>query len=137
MPEGPPPLHLPVPAQRTVPRPRRPPPPRPLPSGRLALSGLGMVVLGAGLLLGLSRVPERIDAQLLVSDAVGHVLLGLGRFLMGLGQLAGLVLMVGLALVALVLLAGGAVRLVRACRFSRAGAGTRNRPAASSSRGRR
>jgi hypothetical protein len=92
-----------------------------------------MLVLGAGLLLALSRVPERIDAQLLVSDAVAHVLLGLGRLLLGLAQLAGLALALLLALVALLLLTGGLVRLIRACRFSRAGARTRSRPAASCS----
>jgi len=110
------PLHLPVP-------PAPEPPPRrshrrrrgPLWQGRLrqASAGLAMAALGAGILVGLVQLTQRLDALLLVSTAIASLIAGLGRLSLALLQLGGLLLVVLLALLALLLLLGGAVRLVR------------------------
>jgi hypothetical protein len=77
-----------------------------------------MAAGGTTILLGLVQVPERIDTQLLVSDAVSNVMRGLGNLFLGIFQLAGVVATVFLALLALLLLVGGTMRVVRAL-FSR------------------
>lgn len=69
---------------------------------------------GAGILVGLMQIPERLDALLLVSNAIANVIAGLSRLGIGLLQLAGVLAVVLLALLALMLLVGGAVRLLRA-----------------------
>jgi len=94
-------------------RPRRPSPIRQL------LIGLLMILLGTGLLLALVRLPERVDALLLVSSAVTNLIAGLSRLGIGLLQLGGLLLAVLLALLALSLLVGGLVRLGRLLLASR------------------
>jgi len=83
---------------------------------RLRQAGMGLL-LGAGgvaLLAGLVRLPERLDALLLVSQALANVIGGLSRLGLGLLQLGALLVVVLLALLALLLLAGSAVRLWRA-----------------------
>jgi hypothetical protein len=76
--------------------------------------GLLLGALGLGILAGLVRLPERLDALLLVSHALAHVIGGLSRLGLGLLQLAAVLAVVLLALLALLLLAGSAVRLWRA-----------------------
>lgn len=102
-----------------------------------ACLGLALAGVGALLLLGLMLIPERLDALLLVSTAIAHVIGGLSRLAMGLAQLAA-VLVALLALLALLLLLGGLVRLLRALvpPISRADAATRIRPVARKTRGR-
>ena len=97
-----------------------------------------MAGVGALLLLGLMLIPERLDALLLVSTAIAHVIGGLSRLAMGLAQLAAVLLVALLALLALLLLLGGLVRLLRALvpPISRADAATRIRPVARKTRGR-
>jgi hypothetical protein len=77
-------------------------------------AGLLMMALGAGLLVGLMQLPERLDTLLLVSTAIANLIGGLGRFLVGLLQLLGVLLLAGAAIGALLLLLAGAIRLVRA-----------------------
>jgi hypothetical protein len=77
-------------------------------------AGLLMMALGAGLLVGLMQLPERLDTLLLVSTAIANLIGGLGRFLVGLLQLLGVLLLAGAAIGALLLLLAGAVRLIRA-----------------------
>jgi hypothetical protein len=72
-----------------------------------------MAALGAGILVGLVQLPRRLDALLLVSTAIANLIAGLGRLSLALLQLGGVLAVVVLALLALVLLLGGAVRLVR------------------------
>ena len=69
---------------------------------------------GAGILVALVRIPERLDALLLVSNAIANVIAGLSRLGVGVLQLAGVLAVVLLTLLALLLLVGGAVRLLRA-----------------------
>ncbi|MBM5800145.1 MAG: hypothetical protein FJ077_04740 [Cyanobacteria bacterium K_DeepCast_35m_m2_023] len=82
-----------------------------------AFSGLLLIALGCGLLVGLMQLPERLDTLLLVSTAIANLISGLGRCLIGLMQLLGVLLLALLAIGALLLLIGGALRLVRALLF--------------------
>ena len=99
---------------------------------------LGVASAGGGalLLLGLMLIPERLDALLLVSTAIAHVIGGLGRLAMGLAQLAAVLLVALLALLALLLIFGGLMRLLRALvpPVSREDAAAIARPAARKTR---
>ena len=75
----------------------------------ILFGGLGVAILAA-----LVRLPESLDALLLVSHALANVIGGLSRLGLGLLQLATVLAVVLLALLALLLLAGSAVRLWRA-----------------------
>jgi hypothetical protein len=108
-----PPLHLPFPAGRPIDLPRRRRRRRSS-RWRQAGAGLGLGAAGAGLLLLLLQLPERLDTLLLVSDAIANLIGGLGRFSLGLVQLAGLLGVAALALFALLLLVAGGIRLIRA-----------------------
>jgi len=77
------------------------------------LSGLLLLALGAGLLVGLMQLPERLDTMLLVSTAIANLIGGLGRFLQGLLQLLAVLVLVLVAIGALLLLVAGLVRLLR------------------------
>ena len=79
-----------------------------------AWSGLAFLALSAGLLVGLMQVSERLDTLLLVSTAIANLISGLSRFVGGLLQLLGVLLLVLIAIGALVLLAAGVMRLIRA-----------------------
>ena len=111
-PDSPRVLHLPLASSRSR-RPRRPRQRRP---ARWRQAGVGLLLTGTGaaVLLGLMQLPERLDTLLLISHAVANLISGLGRFAVGLLQLAGVLAMVLAVLAALVLLAAGLVRLVRA-----------------------
>ena len=95
--------------------------------------GLGLTAAGGSLLVGLMAIPQRFDGLLLVSKAIADLIGGLSRLGFGLLQLGGVLA------VALLLLSGGLVRIVRAILgqpLSRAGAATTGRPAARTTRGR-
>jgi hypothetical protein len=83
---------------------------------RLILEALLLMAGGVGLLVLLLHLPDLIDLDslLLVSTALANLIGGLSRLLMGILQLLGVAVLVGAALLALVLLLGGLVRLVRA-----------------------
>lgn len=83
---------------------------------RQILEALLLMAFGVGLLVLLLHLPELIDLDslLLVSTALANLIGGLSRLLMGILQLLGVALLVSSALLALVLLLGGLVRLVRA-----------------------
>lgn len=81
---------------------------------RLFATGLLLVLAGAGILVALMQLPERLDTLLLVSNAIANLIAGLSRFGMGLLQLLGVVALVLVAVTALVLLVAGLVRLVKA-----------------------
>jgi hypothetical protein len=85
-------------------------------AGRVRQAGIGLLlgVLGVGILAALVRIPERLDALLLVSHALANVIGGLSRLGLGLLQLGAVLAVVLLALLALLALAGCAVRLWRA-----------------------
>lgn len=106
-------IHLPRtsgPQKRSVFRGRRRRPPR----WRQLLEALLLAALGAGLLVLLLQLPSRFDTILLVSTAIANLIAGLGRFLLGLLQLAGLALVLAMAVSGLLLLVAAVLRLVRA-----------------------
>ena len=86
------------------------------PAARWRQLGTGLLLIGAGsLILGiLMQLPERLDALLLVSNAVANLISGLSRLLLGIVQLGSVIVVALLALMALLLLVGGSVRIVRA-----------------------
>ena len=138
------PLDLPAPPQRPGRRPEglaSPDPRLRRRSGRwrqLAI-GLGLGGAGGGLLASLMLIPERFDTLLLVSTAIANVIGGLSRLGVGLLQLTGVLVVALLALLALVLLLGGMVRVARCLAgpaLNRGAAGTRSQPVARTTRGR-
>ena len=112
------PLELPAPALRPPQAARRPraAPRRGLRRSRWRQVGTGLLLGagGAGLLLGLMQIPDRLDALLLVSNAIANLIDGLSHLSIGVLQLAGVLMVVALALLALLLLVGGGVRIFRA-----------------------
>lgn len=80
---------------------------------RQLLDALLLLAGGSGLLVALWRLTERFDTLLLVSRALNDLISGLARLGLGLAQLLAVLLMVGLALLALAMLVGALVRLVR------------------------
>jgi hypothetical protein len=105
-------IHLPRtggPEKRTVFRGRRRRPPR----WRQLLEALALGAFGCGLLVLLLQLPSRFDTILLVSTAIANLIGGLGRFLLGLLQLAGLALVLAVAVSGLMLLVAAFLRLVR------------------------
>jgi len=86
------------------------------PSSRWRQVGAGLLLILSGtlILLGLVQLPERLDALLLVSSAISNLISGLSRLIMGVLQLGSVIFVALLALLALLLLIGGSVRLVRA-----------------------
>jgi hypothetical protein len=77
-------------------------------------TGLLLGAGGAGLLVGLMQIPDRLDALLLVSNAIANLIDGLSHLSIGVLQLAAVLMVVALALLALLLLVGGGVRIFRA-----------------------
>jgi hypothetical protein len=86
---------------------------RPTSRWRQLLAGLLLILAGALILAGLVQLPERLDALLLLSNAIANLIYGLSRLTMGILQLGSVILVALLALTALLLLVGGGVRLVR------------------------
>lgn len=103
--------------------------------------GLGLALAAAGttILAALMQIPQRFDGVLLVSNAIANVIGGLHRLGVGLLQLAGVLVVALLAVLALLLLVGGLVRIVRALggpAVSRGAAPARIRPVATTTTGR-
>jgi len=138
------PLDLPGHPRRPARRPRGIPSPesarRPRPvRWRQLLIGLGFGGAGAGLLASLMLIPERFDTLLLVSTAIANVIGGLSRLGLGLLQLTGVLVVALLALLALVLLLGGMVRVARCLAgppLTRGAVATKGQPVAKMSKGR-
>jgi hypothetical protein len=77
-------------------------------------SGVLIGAAGAGLVVGLMQLPQRLDTFLLLSTALANVIRGVQLFLLGLLQVVAVVLLVAVAVGALVLVVAGLVRFVRA-----------------------
>jgi membrane protein implicated in regulation of membrane protease activity len=91
------------------------------------------------LLASLMLIPERFDTLLLVSTAIANVIGGLSRLGLGLLQLTGVLVVALLALLALVLLLGGMVRVARCLAtpdLNRGISETRGQPVARTTKGR-
>jgi hypothetical protein len=81
---------------------------------RQVLMGLLLVAAGIALLLALLQLPSQLDTVLLVSTAIANLIKGLTHIGLGLLQLAGVLVVALVALMALVLLGAGLSRLIRA-----------------------
>jgi hypothetical protein len=77
-------------------------------------SGVLIGAAGAGLVVGLMQLPQRLDTLLLLSTALANVIRGVQLFLLGLLQVVAVVLLVAVAVGALVLVVAGLVRFIRA-----------------------
>jgi Mg2+/Co2+ transporter CorB len=77
-------------------------------------SGVLIGSAGAGVVVGLLQLPERLDTLLLLSTALANVIRGVQLFLLGLLQVLAVVVLVAAAVGALVLVVAGLVRFVRA-----------------------
>lgn len=86
-----------------------------IPVWRQALEGVLLVMLGVGLLAFLSWLPQKIDALVVVSEAIADLIRGLAQLLEALLGIAAVILLALLLVAALVALLGGVVRLTRAC----------------------
>ena len=104
-------LQLPLPPAkpRTVFRRKRQPP-----RWRQLLNALLFFALGSGLLVALLQLPGRVNATLVVSEAIKDLIQGLSALLVGGLKLLALGLLLLVAVLALLLLVGGVVRLFRA-----------------------
>jgi len=107
-------LHLPNPSLGTPNRSSRPAPRRRISRLRQVLMGLLLVSAGIALLLALLQLPSRLDTVLLVSTAIANLIKGLTHVGLGLLQLAGVLAVALVALLALVLLGAGLSRWMRA-----------------------
>jgi hypothetical protein len=76
--------------------------------------GLLLVSAGIALLLALLRLPSQLDTVLLVSTAIANLIKGLTLMGLGLLQLAGVLAVALVALLALLLLGAGLSRWLRA-----------------------
>jgi hypothetical protein len=76
--------------------------------------GVLLVSAGIALLLALLRLPSQLDTLLLVSTAIANLIKGLTHLGLGLLQLAGVLAVALVALLALVLLGAGLSRWMRA-----------------------
>ncbi len=92
---------------------------------RQGLEGLLLLAMGVGLLAFLSWLPQRIDALLVVSEAIADLIRGLSQILEALLGIGAVLLLAALLLVGLIAVVSGCVRILRA--FSRALAPTTKR----------
>ncbi|QEY31860.1 hypothetical protein EVJ50_05995 [Synechococcus sp. RSCCF101] len=72
-----------------------------------------LVAAGVGLLLALVRVPRDLDVLLVISEVIDELIAGLALLARSVLSLAGMLLMVGLAVMALLLIVAGLVRFGR------------------------
>jgi len=87
------------------------------------------LLLGIGVLAFLSWLPQRIDALVVVSEAIADLIRGLGQLLEALLGLGAVILLALLLLVGLVALVGGTVRVCRSLVRSFSVSGSRRRGA--------
>jgi hypothetical protein len=107
-------LHLPNPTLGKPDRGSRPLRRRRISRLRQVLMGLLLVSAGIALLLALLRLPSQLDTVLLVSTAIANLIKGLTLMGLGLLQLAGVLAVALVALLALLLLGAGLSRWLRA-----------------------
>ena len=77
------------------------------------LEGLLLLALGTGLLAFLSWLPQKVDAMVVVSEAIADLIRGLGQLLEALLGLAAVILIAMLLLAGLLALVSGVFRLMK------------------------
>ena len=81
--------------------------------GRQMLEGVLLLALGSGMLAFLSWLPEKVDAMVVVSEAIADLIRGLQQLLEALLGLSAIILIALLLVVSLLALVSGGFRLVR------------------------
>ena len=81
--------------------------------GRQMLEGVLLLALGSGLLAFLSWLPQKVDAMVVVSEAIADLIRGLGQLLEALLGLGAVILIAALLLTGLLALVSGVFRLVK------------------------
>ena len=77
------------------------------------LEGVLLLALGSGLLALLSWLPQKVDAMVVVSEAIADLIRGLGQLLEALFGLAAVILIALLLIAGLLALVSGGFRLVK------------------------
>jgi hypothetical protein len=77
------------------------------------LEGVLLLALASGMLAFLSWLPQKLDAMVVVSEAIADLIRGLGQLLEALLGLSAVILIALLLLSALLALVSGGFRLVR------------------------
>ena len=81
--------------------------------GRQMLEGVLLLALASGMLAFLSWLPQKLDAMVVVSEAIADLIRGLGQLLEALLGLSAVILIALILLSALLALVSGGFRLVR------------------------
>ena len=86
---------------------------RRFPVWRMLLESVLLLLLGTGLLAGLSWLPTKVDALVVVSEAIADLIRGLSQLLEAFLGLSAVILIAALLVLGLLALLSGLIRLVR------------------------
>ena len=84
-----------------------------LPIWMMFLESVLLLLLGTGLLAGLSWLPTKVDAIVIVSEAIADLIRGLSQLLEALLGLSAVILIAALLVLGLLALISGLIRFVR------------------------
>ena len=84
-----------------------------LPVWRMLLESVLLLLLGTGLLASLSWLPTKVDAIVVVSEAIADLIRGLSQLLEAFLGLSAVILIAALLVLGLLALLSGLIRLVR------------------------
>ena len=84
-----------------------------LPVWRMLLESVLLLLLGSGLLAGLSWLPTQVDALVVVSEAIADLIRGLSQLLEAFLGLSAVILIAALLVLGLLALISGLIRFVR------------------------
>jgi hypothetical protein len=79
----------------------------------MLLESVLLLLLGSGLLAGLSWLPTKVDAIVVVSEAIADLIRGLSQLLEAFLGLSAVILIAGLLVLGLLALSSGLFRLIR------------------------
>ncbi len=88
-----------------------------LPVWRMLLESVLLLLLGSGLLAGLSLLPTKVDAIVVVSEAIADLIRGLSQLLEAFLGLSAVILIAALLVLGLLALIAGLIRFVRTIVF--------------------
>ena len=84
-----------------------------VPVWRMLFESVLLLLLGSGLLAGLSWLPTKVDAIVVVSEAIADLIRGLSQLLEAFLGLSAVILIAGLLVLGLLALSSGLFRLIR------------------------
>ena len=84
-----------------------------VPVWRMLLESVLLLLFGSGLLAGLSWLPTKVDAIVVVSEAIADLIRGLSQLLEAFLGLSAVILIAGLLVLGLLALSSGLFRLIR------------------------